>query len=272
MLKIGDFSKLTQVPVKTLRYYDELGLITPVQVDAFTGYRYYSIEQLPRLNRLLALKDLGFSLEQIGQILNEGVSPEQLRGMLRLRRVEQRERVQEEQERLRRVETRLREIEQENLMTNSDVVLKTVPAQLVAARRVNIPTNDQVPTLLGPAFDEVWRFVDGSEAKFAGCSLAVWHSSPEAFTDEVAEAAFPIDRPIPETDHVKVYELPGVQVAAIVHHGPFDEFTSVYPTLIKWVEINGYRISGPYRELYLKHDRKNLADSLTEVQLPVEPA
>jgi DNA-binding transcriptional MerR regulator len=102
MLKIGDFARLCQLPVKTLRYYDDLGLITPVHVDSFTGYRYYSVEQLPRLNRLLALKDLGFSLEQIARVLNEGVTPEQLSGMLMLKRAEAGHRLKEEQDRLAR--------------------------------------------------------------------------------------------------------------------------------------------------------------------------
>jgi DNA-binding transcriptional MerR regulator len=85
MPKIGDFSKLSRVTVKTLRYYDEVGLLRPVEVDPFTGYRYYALDQLPRLHRILALKDLGFALEQISQIINEGVSPDQLRGMLCLK-------------------------------------------------------------------------------------------------------------------------------------------------------------------------------------------
>src|SRR5215207_4170964 len=85
MIKIGEFSKLVQVPVATLRYYDQVGLLKPVEVDRFTGYRYYSASQLPRLHRILALKGLGFSLEQIGAVLAEGLTPEQMRGMLRLR-------------------------------------------------------------------------------------------------------------------------------------------------------------------------------------------
>ena len=84
MLKVGDFSRLSLVSIKALRYYDELGLLKPARVDEFTGYRYYTAEQLPRLNRILALKDLGLSLEQIGVLLNKGVSSEELRGMLRL--------------------------------------------------------------------------------------------------------------------------------------------------------------------------------------------
>src|SRR5918998_5922704 len=85
MLKIGEFSKLVQVPVATLRYYDQLGLLKPVEVDPMTGYRYYSAGQLPRLHRILALQGLGFSLEQIGAVLDEGLTPEQMRGMLRVR-------------------------------------------------------------------------------------------------------------------------------------------------------------------------------------------
>ena len=88
MIRIGLFSKLSQVPVKTLRYYDNIGLLEPAEIDRFTSYRYYSITQLPRLNRILALKDLGLSLDQIARLLAEEVPVEQLRGMLRLKEVE----------------------------------------------------------------------------------------------------------------------------------------------------------------------------------------
>ncbi len=124
MFKIGEFSKLSRVTVKTLRYYDEIGLLKPAEVDRFTSYRYYSVSQLPRLNRILALKDLGLSLDQIGQLLKDDLSPEQIRGMLRLKQAEIRQQVQEEQARLARVEQRLRYIEQEDKMPNYDVVIK----------------------------------------------------------------------------------------------------------------------------------------------------
>src|SRR5512143_322161 len=116
MFKIGDFSKLSQVSVKALRYYDELGLLKPVEVDRFTGYRYYSADQLPRLHRILALKDLGLSLEQIAQLLDDDLPAAQLRGMLRLKQVELRAQMQEEQARLARVAARLNQIEQEGKM------------------------------------------------------------------------------------------------------------------------------------------------------------
>ena len=116
MFKIGDFSKLSQVSVKTLRYYDELGLLKPVEVDRFTGYRYYSADQLPRLNGIRALQDLGLTLEQIADLLDQGLPAAQLRGMLRLKQAELKEQVREEQARLARVETRLKQIEQEGMV------------------------------------------------------------------------------------------------------------------------------------------------------------
>ena len=83
MLKIGDFSRLSRVSVKALRYYDEIGLLKPVEVDRFTGYRYYSAEQLPRLNRIVALKDLGLSLVEVSQLLDENLTSDRIAAMLR---------------------------------------------------------------------------------------------------------------------------------------------------------------------------------------------
>jgi DNA-binding transcriptional MerR regulator len=96
VFKIGDFSKLSRVSVKTLRYYDELGLLKPAHVDHFTGYRFYSADQLPQLNRILALKDLGFSLEQTMRLLEGALVPTQMREILLMKQTELHQRVQVE--------------------------------------------------------------------------------------------------------------------------------------------------------------------------------
>ena len=96
MIRIGDFSKLSRVSAKTLRYYDEMNLLKPVEVDALTGYRLYEYSQLSILHRILALKDLGFSLEEIGRLLDGDLSVEQMRGMLKLRETEARQRVRDD--------------------------------------------------------------------------------------------------------------------------------------------------------------------------------
>jgi len=272
MIKIGDFARLSQVSVVTLRYYDEMDLLKPLKVDHFTGYRYYSADQLPRLNRILALKDLGFSLEQIKLMLADGLSLEQLRGMLKVQRSEVEQRLSDEQERLVRIEARLRQIELEDKMPNYDVLIKTTPAMLVAARRVTIPTNDQVPEYLGAAYAEVYGYIRKQGVKDDGQCMTLWHSPADVYANEDAEAIVVIDRLLPGTEHVKVYELPPTQVAAVVHQGDFEEFTQGHAALLEWIDANGYKIVGPYREIYIKHEKDNLSDSTTEIQHPVEKA
>jgi len=124
MLKIGEFSRLSQVTVKTLHHYDELGLIKPAHIDPHTNYRFYTVEQLSRIHRIMALKELGLSLEQIGLMLDEDLSTEQIRGMLRLKQAEIEQELREEQRQLAMVEFRLRMIEAEINFPDLDVVIK----------------------------------------------------------------------------------------------------------------------------------------------------
>ncbi len=272
MIKIGDFARLSQVSVVTLRYYDETDLLKPVKVDHFTGYRFYSADQLPRLHRILALKDLGFSLEQIRLMLADGLSLEQLRSMLMMQRNEVEKRLSTEQERLARIEARLRQIELEDKMPKYDVVVKTVPAMLVASRRVTIPTNDQVPEYLAPAYKEVYDYIRKQGLKDDGQCMTLWHSPAEVYENEDAEAVVAVDRLLPGTEDVKIYKLPPTQVAAVVHHGDFEEFTQGHAALLEWIDANGYQIVGPYREIYIKHKKNHLSDTITEIQFPVEKA
>ena len=125
MFGIGTVARLAQVSVRTLRYYDEIGLLAPVWVDPDTGYRWYAAEQLHRLHRILALRDLGVRLSEIAVLVDKDLSVDELRGILLLRRAEAHERVIEETEQLARVEARLRQME-EATMTDYDVIVKRV--------------------------------------------------------------------------------------------------------------------------------------------------
>lgn len=272
MLKIGDFSKLSRVTVKTLRYYDEMGLLAPIQVDQFTGYRYYALDQLPRLNRILALKDLGFGLEQIAQIINEGVSPEQLRGMLRLKQAEQQQRVQEEQDRLARVEARLRQIEMETTMPIYDVILKPIEAIRVASVRAIIPAYKEQ----GGLWQELYGTLGAQHAQFTGPCLSIYHDEEYTERDVDTEACQPVSAAVKPQGRVTVRDLPAALMACAVHHGPFATVTQAYDAVVQWIESNGYRTTGPAREIYLRPPRvageQNDPDCLTEIQFPVEKA
>src|ERR1041385_3416415 len=135
MLRIGDFSRMGRVTVKALRFYDEIGLLKPAHVDEWSSYRYYSADQLGRLNRILALKELGIPLEEIGRLLQSDVTPADLRRMLESKQEEIRLRIESERELLSRVEARLALIEKENQMADYDVVVKQVEPVTVASIR-----------------------------------------------------------------------------------------------------------------------------------------
>ena len=269
-MKIGDFARLGQVSVVTLRHYDECGLLKPIRIDNFTGYRYYSVAQLPRLNRILALKDLGFSLEQIEQVLNGGLTSEQLHGMLTLKHAQVQQHIDTEQARLARIATRLRQIELEDKMSQYDVVLKNVPSVTVVSRRITIPTNAEVPQYLDAAFMEVWEHIKTQQGAVVGSHFTIWHQSPDVYTDEVVEAIVPVRESLPGTEQIQVYELAETQAACAVHHGNFEDFTQLHTAILQWIEANGYEPVGGYREVYIKHNPNDYSDSTTEVQFPVK--
>src|SRR5215472_9864508 len=142
MLKIGEFAQAGQVSIATLRHYDQHNLLKPSALDPATGYRYYSLDQLPRLNRIVALKDLGFSLQQIAQILEENLPLEQLQGMFKLKQAQIQQVIETEQSRLERIAARLRQIEQEGTMPAYDIRLKQVDPILVATIRAAVSPED----------------------------------------------------------------------------------------------------------------------------------
>ncbi len=269
MIRIGDFSKLSQVSIKALRYYDEMGLLKPISLDSVTGYRYYAMSQLPRLNRILALKDLGFSLQQIGQVLNEGVSSEQLCGMLRLKSAELQQQLAEEQERLARIEARLNTIAMEDAMSNYDVILKQVDAQLVASVRETLASYPEVGRLFNEVYGHLSRFgVNGLSLTGA----AIWHDDEYKTSDIDSEAVVYLKQPVAADGRVKVYELPAATVASVIHHGAYSKFCYAYEALGRWIEANGYTVVGPNREIYLECSQPVCQDDdsyVTEIQFPV---
>lgn len=155
-------------------------------------------------------------------------------------------------------------------MPEYDVALKTIPPMLVAACRIRIPTNDMVPAVLGSAFTHTYEHVRAHGGKDLEPCMALWHTTADTYADEDAEAVVAISRAVPESDQVKMYELPGGTFASAVHHGDFAEFTQLHPALLRWIEANGYRIIGPSREIYIQDEAGHPGNSVTEVQYPVE--
>jgi DNA-binding transcriptional MerR regulator len=275
-MRIGDFSRLSRVSVKTLRYYDELGLIKPVRVDEFTGYRYYDHEQLVRLNRLRALQDLGFSLEQIHRLLDAGLSADQMRVMLLSKSEEIKQRLQEEEGRLGRLEAWLRQVERERSVSDYEVVIKRVPGFKVLAARGVIPTPQDQHVL--------WQKLASHRAEHnatvAGQWLALYHDPEPREQDWDVECCLPIANDVPAGEGVEVRRLPDVEtMACVVHQGPFVTVGDAYGALDRWVNENGYVVAGPMREVGIRDAERvdgkmsqTDPNLIVEVQAPVEKA
>jgi len=268
MFKIGDFSRLSFVTVKTLRYYDEIGLLKPVKVDRFTGYRYYSAEQLPRLNYIVALKNTGLSLEEIGTLVNNDLTPHQMRDLFIIKKAELQQRVHEEQRRLEQVEKLLNRIEKEGKMPDYQVVIKKVEPMKIASVRGTVPTYHDITMLV----EKLYPVFTGHASSIAGPFLAVYHDMEYREKDVDIEAAIPVSRNLPLADPIKIRDLPGEEmVASTVHRGPYDTIGEGYQALMTWCEANGYEMAGPDREVYLVSvdKAKDPEDYVTELQQPV---
>jgi len=272
VFKIGDFSRLSLVSVKALRYYDELGLLKPARVDEFTGYRYYSARQLTRLNRILAMKDMGLSLEQIALLLDKELTPDQIRGMLRLKQVELRQQLVEGQARLARIEAWLQAFEQEVTMPAYDVVLKKVAPLQVAQLRGVAPSMEQIGPTLDRLFDQVMGYISQHGATPVGPGITLYYDTEYCERDISVGACMSFEGSLNDGEQVKVGELPAVEtMASVIHHGSFSTMGQAYNAISKWIETNGYHISGPTRELNIEYERGgDQSKFVTEIQFPVE--
>jgi len=269
VFKIGEFSKLSCVTVKTLRHYDKLGLLKPAEVDPFTGYRRYSAGQLPRLNRILALKGMGLSLEEISQLLERDLPVDEMRGILRLKQVQLTSQLKEQQAQLDLVAWQLNQMEREETMTAQEITIKRIPAMKAACLRETIPTYSHV----GQLFEEIYGFLGQHGIQPVGAPFEICHDEEYREADVDVEAVAPVAVDVPAGSRVVGRELPAVESAAcMVHQGPYENLTSSYHHLMQWIEANGYRICAPTREIYVRgpESGEDTSSYITELQAPVE--
>jgi len=272
MFSIGEFARLGGVSVRTLRHYDEIGLLRPATVDPDTGYRGYSAAQLGQINRIIALKELGLSLAQVRRLL-EGVTLGELRGMLLLRRAQLEHELDQHKNQLLGVEARLRSIAREDGMPADDIVAKTIPATgvvVIAGRAPGFGAGNIVPVVnqLVAQFDQLGIH---DRVKEAGSRIIFYER--EHGEDVTVFLALPVTEPPAELPAPARYRvLPEIEAAVAVRSGPAASiFPMVYQDLVRWIEEHGYRpVDGPGREVWV-HDKDDLSDpgpQVLEIQLP----
>jgi DNA-binding transcriptional MerR regulator len=277
MFKIGDFSKIARVSTRLLRYYDSIGLLSPGRIDPATGYRYYLADQLARLNRILALKELGLSLEQIGRLLDGNISGDEIRGMFMLKKAELERSVSEEMLRLRNVESRLQQIDERGGVEDYDVVLKSAPAQPFLAYRRRF---EAFPEAIGALKEVVLYGARKIPERERDQLLVVAHSD---FVDANLdlEIGFSLsgdwDRAVtlPSRAALTRAELPDVEcMATLVRSGPNYQSHLGFGALGLWMQANRFEIAGPCREVFLRmpFEPPDSDYTVVEIQFPVRKA
>jgi DNA-binding transcriptional MerR regulator len=277
MFRIGEFAQIAQVSGRQLRFYDQLGLLRPAHTDPQTGYRYYSIRQLPRLNSILALKELGLSLEQIGPLLRNEISPVELRGMLTMKRAQVESSLRDEEARLRHIESRIAQIDRHGGFGDYDVVVKAVEPIPYLSLRCACEDMDEATRMIRLVADEGGRQI---RPALRDKLIVVARNDRD---DEKLDLEIGFSLMRPSNANVRVAgdlvlsagELPAVEtMATIVRPGTNSASHTSFGAIGSWIEANAYEIAGPCREVFLEPitGPPGFEDALVEIQFPVRKA
>jgi DNA-binding transcriptional MerR regulator len=274
MFRIGEFAQIAQVSGRQLRFYDQLGLLPPAHIDQQTGYRYYGIRQLPRLNRILALKELGLSLEQIGPLLENDISPIELRGMLTMKRAQIEQSLRDDEARLRHIESRIAQIDRNDGIEGYDVIAKSVPSMPFLSLRCACENMDEVVRMVSAVAEGGGRQIrpalrdklivvarnDHDDSKF---DLEIGFSLTRVSNASVRIAGEYV---------LRSSELPAVEtMATIVRPGTNSASHTSFGAVGAWIEANNYEVAGPCREVFLEPitGPPGFDGALVEIQFPV---
>lgn len=272
MLSIGEFSKICEVSTKTLRYYDEIGLINPDEINPENGYRYYSIRQLKKMLFINRLKSYHFSLEEIKAMLEleEDQSEEKLCSALNRKR-------REIQEKLNTFEYTLKQMSNDILNLEKGIpimsYLNNIEVQLVETQPINIlymrqmMSSEDYAEGYGKYFNRLYEKIATEKLTLLGTPMTTYHSPEYNPSGNDTEFALPIEETVKGTR-----DLPGGLCAKSVLKGSYSELTSVYAKLREWVENEGYElVKSPY-EIYVTAPNQATVpeDIVTEVYFPVK--
>jgi DNA-binding transcriptional MerR regulator len=275
MFRIGDFSRLARVTIRTLHHYDEAGLLQPAHVDEHTGYRYYTAVQLETLQRILLLKDLGFALEEIRDLIEAPLQAPEFLRKLELRGAELEQSIAADQSRLRRLEA-LRDTVSANV---APVTLRETPAVEVHSVRSRVPT-------LGGAvqamFEAAETAVARARARADASPFLIFHDLEYREHDVDVEVCIPLRAQVSQIARRTIPAAPSV--GCVTYHGSYDQSPALYKAMLEWMERSGLRIDGPLREVYHRFGADQVgyrlpqhvlasssAEYVTELQAPVAP-
>lgn len=268
-LTIGEFSKMMQVTVKTLRFYEQKGLLLPDEVDEWTGYRYYSIEQMQRLSAIRDFQRLGFTLDEIKDLYDINTHTPSI-GKLT-------EKIHETDKQLKRLIERRKQLlnwrdSRKQIKTMEKFSIQTLPEIIVASHREVVPDANAIgPMCVNVIGPEMQRL--GCKCPPPGYCFTIIHADGYVPTDIDIEYCEQVEEMGKDSDIIQFKKLEAVPTALCMkHYGPYDRFYESYTELFKYIEENGYRIVGRDRCCYVDGawNQEDPEKWLSIIQVPVE--
>lgn len=266
MLRIGDFSRLSRVSIRMLRYYDETELLKPDKVDDFTGYRYYNEEQLLKVGKINALKDMGFGVNAIAEILKSD-NPKEIEQIFQIQKAQLLEEADVINHRIQFLDTALERLRKDKIM-KYDCIVKQMPERYVASVRKVLPKYEEEGRL--------WHILFSETAKLGmmpcGSAMAKLHDKEHKERDVDVEVQIEVKGQYENTENVVFYTEPETTVASTTFKGSYDQFSDVYASLAAWVFENGYEFAGPMIDVYhvSPNDTQNPDEFVTEICCPIQ--
>ncbi len=268
-LKIGEFSQLMQVTVKTLRHYEQKGLLLPETVDEWTGYRYYSIDQMQKLQAIRDLQNLGFSLDEIKDLFDDNSHIPSIRQLT--------EKIKETEAQLRLlIARRNRLLEWRNsrkeMKTMEKFSIQSLPEIIVASHREVLPDYAAIgPMCIGKIGPEMQRL--GCKCPSPGYCFTVEHDREYKPTDVDIEYCEQVEEMGEDSAIIQFKRLPAVPKALCMKHvGPYERFYESFIEAFRYIEEKGYKPVGQHRTCYVDGawNQQDPEKWLSIIQIPIE--
>ena len=262
MFRIGEFSKLGKTTVKTLRYYDEIGLLKPQEIDEFTKYRFYTSEQLITLHEIQALKQLGLSIEEIKLI----ISNKNTKALLEKRKAELISQIAKEQDQLSRIEFILLN-EGEVISMKYQGIIKELPECIVYSKKM-VAYFQTIPSI-GEQVSKKYPDLKCASPEYSFISYLDGEYKTENISIEFCEA---VEEMKEDFDDIVFKKIPSITALSVMHKGSYRELGKAYGYAYKWIEENNYRVIDNPRENYIDGiwNKEDESEWLTELQIPIE--
>jgi DNA-binding transcriptional MerR regulator len=257
---------MSKTTIKTLRYYDEIGLLKPEETDKFTSYRLYTTDQLVKLHRIQAFRQAGLTVDEIKLILS-GYDAETI---LQKRKAELESEIAEGTNRLSRIEFILQGKGEKNLM-NYTATIKELPGCIVYSTKMTLPSYDAYFEVIPAIGEKVVKQYPGLKCATPEYCFVVYLDGEYKEKDINIEFCEAVEKTWPDFDDIVFKEMKPVTVVSVLHKGPYSELPNAYAYVFKWIEENGYATTDYPRESYIDGiwNKESVADWLTELQVPV---